>query len=42
MSIFDNVAYGFKLAGLKNKTELKDRLEDISARLMFARMGGKL
>jgi len=27
MSIFDNVAYGLKLAGLKNKTELKDRVE---------------
>ncbi len=27
MSIFDNVAYGLKLAGLKNKTELNDRVE---------------
>lgn len=27
MSIFDNVAYGLKIAGLKNKTELKDRVE---------------
>jgi len=28
MSIFDNVAYGLKIAGIKNKTELKDRVED--------------
>ncbi|MFN4197267.1 MAG: phosphate ABC transporter ATP-binding protein PstB [Caldimicrobium sp.] len=27
MSIFDNVAYGLRLKGLKNKTELKDRVE---------------
>jgi len=27
MSIFDNVAYGLKLMGLKNKSELKDRVE---------------
>ncbi|MCD6433253.1 MAG: phosphate ABC transporter ATP-binding protein [Sulfurimonas sp.] len=27
MSIFDNVAYGLKITGLKNKTELKDRVE---------------
>ncbi|MBD3789693.1 MAG: phosphate ABC transporter ATP-binding protein [Campylobacterales bacterium] len=27
MSIFDNVAYGLKLSGIKNKTELKDRVE---------------
>jgi len=27
MSIFDNVAYGLKLQGMKNKTELKDRVE---------------
>ncbi len=27
MSIFDNVAYGLRLQGLKNKTELKDRVE---------------
>ena len=27
MSIFDNVAYGMKLQGIKNKTELKDRVE---------------
>jgi len=27
MSIFDNIAYGLKIAGLKNKTELKDRVE---------------
>ncbi len=27
MSIFENVAYGLKIAGLKNKTELKDRVE---------------
>jgi phosphate transport system ATP-binding protein len=27
MSIFDNVAYGLKLQGLRNKTELKDRVE---------------
>ncbi len=27
MSIFDNVAYGLKLAGLKNKTELQGRVE---------------
>ena len=27
MSIFDNVAYGLKLRGIKNKTELKDRVE---------------
>ena len=27
MSIYDNVAYGLKIAGLKNKTELKDRVE---------------
>jgi len=27
MSIFDNVAYGLKIAGLKNKTELNDRVE---------------
>jgi phosphate transport system ATP-binding protein len=28
MSIFDNVAYGLRLQGMKNKTELKDRVED--------------
>ncbi|MDQ1339706.1 MAG: phosphate transport system ATP-binding protein [Campylobacterota bacterium] len=27
MSIFDNIAYGLKLKGIKNKTELKDRVE---------------
>ena len=27
MSIYDNVAYGLKIAGLKNKTELADRVE---------------
>ena len=27
MSIFDNVAYGLKIAGLKNKTELENRVE---------------
>ena len=27
MTIFENVAYGLKLAGIKNKTELKDRVE---------------
>lgn len=27
MSIFDNVAYGLKIAGVKNKTELADRVE---------------
>jgi phosphate transport system ATP-binding protein len=27
MSIFDNVAYGMKLQGIKNKTELQDRVE---------------
>lgn len=27
MSIFDNVAYGLKIAGLKNKNELADRVE---------------
>lgn len=27
MSIFDNVAYGLKIAGIKNKTELADRVE---------------
>ncbi len=27
MSIFDNVAYGLRLAGIKNKTELQDRVE---------------
>ncbi|MBD3840896.1 MAG: phosphate ABC transporter ATP-binding protein [Campylobacterales bacterium] len=27
MSIFDNVAYGLKIAGIKNKTELTDRVE---------------
>ena len=27
MSIFDNVAYGLKLQGIKNKTELGDRVE---------------
>ncbi len=27
MSIFDNVAYGLKIAGLKNKSELADRVE---------------
>lgn len=27
MSIFDNVAYGLRLQGTKNKTELKDRVE---------------
>ncbi len=28
MSIFDNVAYGLRLAKIKNQTELKDRVED--------------
>lgn len=27
MSIFDNVAYGLRIAGIKNKTELSDRVE---------------
>ena len=27
MSIFDNVAYGLRLKGIKNKTELQDRVE---------------
>ncbi len=27
MSIFDNIAYGLRLRGIKNKTELKDRVE---------------
>lgn len=27
MSIFDNVAYGLKIAGVKNKTELEDKVE---------------
>jgi phosphate transport system ATP-binding protein len=27
MSIFDNVAYGMRLQGIKNKTELSDRVE---------------
>lgn len=27
MSIFDNIAYGLKISGIKNKTELKDRVE---------------
>jgi phosphate transport system ATP-binding protein len=27
MSIFDNVAYGLKLKGIKNKSELEDRVE---------------
>ncbi len=27
MTIFDNVSYGLKLKGIKNKTELKDRVE---------------
>jgi phosphate transport system ATP-binding protein len=27
MSIFDNIAYGLRLQGMKNKTELKDRVE---------------
>lgn len=27
MSIFDNVAYGLRIAGIKNKTELADRVE---------------
>ncbi len=28
MSIFDNVAYGMRLQGIKNKTELEDRVEN--------------
>ncbi len=28
MSIFDNVAYGLKIMGIKNKNELRDRVED--------------
>ncbi|MCB0279269.1 MAG: phosphate ABC transporter ATP-binding protein, partial [Calditrichaeota bacterium] len=28
MSIFDNVAFGLKISGLKNKTEMKDRVEN--------------
>lgn len=28
MSIFDNIAYGLKLQGIRNKTELKDRVEE--------------
>ncbi|BCD59884.1 MULTISPECIES: phosphate ABC transporter ATP-binding protein PstB [unclassified Nitratiruptor] len=28
MSIFDNIAYGLRLQGIKNKTELKDRVEE--------------
>jgi phosphate transport system ATP-binding protein len=27
MSVFDNIAYGLRLLGIKNKTELKDRVE---------------
>lgn len=28
MSIFENVAYGLKIAGMKNKTEIADRVEE--------------
>ena len=28
MSIFDNIAYGLRLRGIKNKTELQDRVEN--------------
>ncbi len=28
MSIFDNVAYGLKIAGIKNKTEIENRVEE--------------
>jgi phosphate transport system ATP-binding protein len=28
MSIFDNVAYGLKIAGIKNKTDLEERVEE--------------
>lgn len=28
MSIFDNIAYGLRLQGIKNKTELQDRVEE--------------
>lgn len=29
MSIYDNVSYGLKLSGIKNKTELQDRVEKV-------------
>lgn len=49
MSIFDNVAYGLRLRGIKNKTELQDRVEnalkkaaiwnEVSDRLSSSAMG---
>jgi len=49
MSIFDNVAYGLKIDGIKNKTELSDRVEaalkgsalwtEVSDRLNISAMG---
>lgn len=49
MSIFDNVAYGLRLRGIKNKTELQDRVEnalkkaaiwnEVSERLSSSAMG---
>lgn len=49
MSIFDNIAYGLRLRGIKNKTELQDRVEtalkkaaiwnEVSDRLSSSAMG---
>lgn len=49
MSIFDNIAYGLRLRGIKNKTELQDRVEsalkkaaiwnEVSDRLSTSAMG---
>lgn len=49
MSIFDNIAYGLRLRGIKNKTELQDRVEnalkkaaiwnEVSDRLSASAMG---
>ena len=43
MSIFDNVAYGLRISGIKNKTELKDRVENaLRGSALFAEVSDRL
>jgi len=43
MTIFDNIAYGLRLRGIKNKTELKDRVEQaLKSSALFDEVKDKL
>lgn len=43
MTIFDNIAYGLRLRGIKNKTELKDRVEQaLKSAALFDEVKDKL